>query len=1785
MQFLDPVTFEGFEVIGWTPSVKPKRKALAPWEEAEFEAEAQQAAESTQNDKPEPTQAQKKSGRYAKGRVSFQGLKIAVENPRGSWRRGVDPGGKAWAVQMAHHYGYITRTVGADGEGVDVFIGPDLQSDQVFIVNQVIGGRFDEHKVMLGFPSEETARQGYLASFEPGWKGLGSIKACTMADFKAWLADGDLRSVAKAGFAEPGSDGTRWITVHPHGKDEPGHPVQIRPVAGHHGVFHIIGGADGKLNGLRLQGIKDPEDYRRESKQRAKERKAHMDAKHKAAMDKLTPEEKEERAARADDAKEKIKKAQEHLIRTTLQAQGINPDEAMELPGVDDKLAQHKHRQQLLSHAMRAAAEAQKRITLDADARTRAGLEMVGGDNQLTADEALSLTEDERGPGYQRNLREKAKEAGLTPQALEQAVEDLKLKGAEARVADGDYTERHEELGGGDPVKGILMAGAIMGEHNREAHLKAKLVKAASDGAIKESLKQAVTDNAQAAAILKARKELRLAMKEQRKGKATLFEGGYQVRIEDLDEAIIQDAEDALRTQRMNHFLDEVEEAHPDDDLDLGKPHVEEGMYASRGAGAFDALHEISLASMGQGAMDRETVEVLGPEGGAILMARALRSAYTPEEQAEVLKALEEVHLEEQEKELPQVMEEVNRLRTDAKAVQDELSETPRDLATAAEMQKNKVAMLKEARRLLGGTLGRMEARAALILALKEAPRETLSAPLGTLGRDQAILTAAALGLQDGDYSLDYEKGEGVLSLNAKGQQRLIRPYDQAAATERELAVAIKRGTFDEDGWLPSGFARRTDTRSNDTILDPPLFRKAFTPERATTAEELRQSVEDYIGARYADGDRATDILLALNTMENVEAVPEHLRGAYGNLLLGILPTQEAVLNSKGQQIIDRPKIMEVSRDEDGNIIRDEDGLPVEQHAKDETGNLRYGEAIPRFKPATAATVDKAAQAMAENHLKRTGTSDDKAFYAQRADIDSKEFAESLHQALAKDPRTAAAYIPTGELTTEQQRNIRDYFIDTFHGGDHGKAESSEAVGPEPEKMALDMFGEASVSPDWEEWSARKAAHGSNWSQFVTSMGGLKDAQKAVQAHMAGALLGHFADHYGRATGTDLKRGQTPIPATDQWLKSTGTPEEREQALAERQAETEALRRRDGDGRYSHGGVNDIRDEYRSRKAVLEAQSGGLGFDMEDLEDGPPVDKEAPAREQFRLRPGHRLSLGPALDGQFHQAMPNAIRAMQGQDRSVQLHPIAMSGRNIVNQRGVKAIQHLKRIGLFYGAGTGKTSVMVGAHAELAKTGKVKKAIYAVPSAVQAQFGAEAAIYLDPKSGLYIHAKPGETYEERLAAYRDPEAHGVVITHQTLRDDTLKVLANQVPVKSHEALVAWVHSASREELADAVKKAWTAAGVSPDALFLDEGHNALNRAGKQDSTLAKIVDAMGDNASYYAAATADPVKNDASEAYDWLTKIDPKRYPAKKRDEWMARYGKNTALMRRSMKAELARYYFTARVDPSDAAPPQEDGSKIGLSNNIAQAEVLPHQRQALDAVDKAMASLAFEKDPAKRAEAAKVLDPDSDLETVSKARGTFKEAAYNRILNCDPKGGKILKTVELAKQSVAAGKPAIVFARNLDAVEGIRAAMEEAGMRVATLTGKDSSAEKASKKDAFQGKNPTADVLVMSDAGACGLNIQRAQTVIHHDIPYTHMIHSQRTARAWRLGQMHNVTTHTVAADHAFDHTNLRRLKHKESLASIYKSAEGSLDDTGTAERLRAIRERRNQTHEPFAA
>lgn len=128
------------------------------------------------------------SGHELQDRYNFAGLKISVENKKGSTRSGKDKDGHEWHTFMHYDYGYIRGTEGTDGDHVDCYIGDNEDAKNVYIIHQndPVTNKYDEDKCMLGFDSLESAKAAYLKQYDrPGF--LGSITTMSIDEFKDYV--------------------------------------------------------------------------------------------------------------------------------------------------------------------------------------------------------------------------------------------------------------------------------------------------------------------------------------------------------------------------------------------------------------------------------------------------------------------------------------------------------------------------------------------------------------------------------------------------------------------------------------------------------------------------------------------------------------------------------------------------------------------------------------------------------------------------------------------------------------------------------------------------------------------------------------------------------------------------------------------------------------------------------------------------------------------------------------------------------------------------------------------------------------------------------------------------------------------------------------------------------------------------------------------------------------------------------------------------------------------------------------------------------------------------------------------------------------------------------------------------------------------------------------------------------------------------------------------------------------------------------------------------------------
>lgn len=151
----------------------PRRAAPGTKHNPKPVTKARDVKEARDNIDRDATDAQKAAGNYQKGHITWKGLGITIETGKGHNRTSTerdDKGKPKWSVRMPVDYGYVKRTEGADGEGVDIFMGPNPNAENVYVIDQQDAetGAFDEHKVMAGFNTRDEAVQAYDNSFSDG---------------------------------------------------------------------------------------------------------------------------------------------------------------------------------------------------------------------------------------------------------------------------------------------------------------------------------------------------------------------------------------------------------------------------------------------------------------------------------------------------------------------------------------------------------------------------------------------------------------------------------------------------------------------------------------------------------------------------------------------------------------------------------------------------------------------------------------------------------------------------------------------------------------------------------------------------------------------------------------------------------------------------------------------------------------------------------------------------------------------------------------------------------------------------------------------------------------------------------------------------------------------------------------------------------------------------------------------------------------------------------------------------------------------------------------------------------------------------------------------------------------------------------------------------------------------------------------------------------------------------------------------------------------------------------
>lgn len=1481
--------------------------------------------------------------------------------------------------------------------------------------------------------------------------------------------------------------GARWITVRPNGAGSEGHPVLIQP--SDDGSYRVIGGAGGKLNYLKLTGVKSETDYAQSAKNKAETyRDGRKRQREQDRKDGLL----ESKTVARQALKEQVGQHQAKFVETVANALGWSQEE-MRFPeekyqNASSKAreqAVRKHAQALFSRARQAVDHQRKRLLQDADARAQAGLAeipLTGGDASITVQDLDPIEPSTKGFGYSTEYGKRAEARGLTKEALkEEASASRPAADPNKRAGTRDTQQKVA-----DELQAIRDPGPAVDP-------------------------TAMVDAKKAVELLKAEKALKTLQRDARdKGKqiaaskvpvepqAYVLETGGPV-----DSDIVKDLESDLRTLKTRAFLEGVGKIAGSTES-LGR-HI--------GVGAYNSINALSLATAGSALVDRSVVDVLGIAGASQVLARRLTADLTPEELEQAKQAMGAFHVDHYMELSDKALHEAREWQELAHGIEVGDASTGADLAVAQELNAQRREAIGNAQRILGTALGEMEANAALVVALDQGKRDRMTVSMGATSIENAIVRARAIGLDRGDYTLERAGASTIMTITGAGMDKLAQPVSREDLQKTRDSLDIIEGRQDEDDWLPAGVANRPDLAMDVKPGAAPRLAKPFPPLPADMAGAIR----DYIGGRTADGDPQADIIAGLLSEDTMQRA-----GARANFMRAL----DDIAPLYGS---------------DGKMIR------AEAH-------------------------QEAFEKLADGYVDRTYGADRLPLHRQQFSVDQISV-EALHRALATTPEATSAFKPIGELTPQDQGALRNVFAAEYGRSDPAaekmRTELEQLDKAEPEKETEDMFGR-SVNPEWRDWQSRRNdlaerlnKASMSWGKYVATMGSPANAYAAMQDVVSSKLLRGFADEHNKLRpDAPIKIGSTVIRHDLNHLDAVD-PEARDRRLADQRQLVDRLRNRVA-GRYSGGSVAEKMEAARAgEEAVSQAQMGLFGSDTTDT---------AAAPQARPLAIGERYTIGHAAERQVAGMMPIVGKSFRA-GQPVKLWQPTMSGKYVGRQRAVKLIRKNKRTMLGLGVGSGKTAISLAGFTQQHADGDVKRGLFVVPSVVQGQFNAEALTMLEP--GKYNwHADPGASRDERIAAYKNPDTHFSVVTHQAFRDDMLHLASKREGIPA-PAVAKKLGTMTRKERRQYMRDLMDAEGIDHDYLAVDEGHNLLNRAGKENSVMANVIDSVSDNMKSYVNMTADPVKNDASEAFDVLAKMDPDKY--EDRDAFMRRYGVDTEAAKDGLRREMAKYFYTGQIDPGVKASREEISVELGKA-----------EQETLSKFDAAAASGRLARMQGRvDVEAMRTLSPGSfkgideaQHEAIAKnlqnSVGIMHDFAVHNALNGPAKIDALSKYAAARK-----GRPGVVFVRSLDRVHDIADRLTKEGHRVVTLTGGDSSKVKDAKKRAYQAGRH--DVMVASDAAAVGANLQYGKWLMQVDTPQTAMLHAQRQGRINRVGQTEDVELADLVANHPAERRARKRLTDKYGLRSIMTSPLEGLDETGIAGYLHQIRAGRQEAEQPL--
>ncbi|MCU0708053.1 MAG: DEAD/DEAH box helicase [Pirellula sp.] len=149
-----------------------------------------------------------------------------------------------------------------------------------------------------------------------------------------------------------------------------------------------------------------------------------------------------------------------------------------------------------------------------------------------------------------------------------------------------------------------------------------------------------------------------------------------------------------------------------------------------------------------------------------------------------------------------------------------------------------------------------------------------------------------------------------------------------------------------------------------------------------------------------------------------------------------------------------------------------------------------------------------------------------------------------------------------------------------------------------------------------------------------------------------------------------------------------------------------------------------------------------------------------------------------------------------------------------------------------------------------------------------------------------------------------------------------------------------------------------------------------------------------------------------------------------------------------------------------------------------------------------------------------------------------------------------------------------VIFSEWTKMLDLIEPLLNKHGIDFVRLEGKIPQKQRQAIVHRFQ-KDPTCRAIIMSNAGATGLNLQAANTVINVDLPWNPAVLEQRIARAHRMGQKRPVHVFILVTEQTIEERLLETLAAKSELAHAALDFDSDISEVSMSSGAESLKKR----------